>query len=153
MATKKTKKIGTIVAAILGVVVAGGVIFSLTNNDKETKNAGGTFAYEVGTLDDNGEKTKDNTSGLRTKDFKSAKGLTVDLEKNATVSYEIFFYDEDKNFLTSLEQTDDYEESELPEAAATAEYFKIVITPNADAEVSATEISKYAKQLEVTIDN
>lgn len=152
MASKKAKKIGTLVGSVLGVVLVGGLIFGLTNNDKDTKNAGGTFSYEIGTLDENGEETRDNTSGIRSKSFKSSKGLTVDLEKNATVSYEIFFYDEDKNFLTSLEQTDDYEETELPEAAASAEFFKIVITPNADAEVSGTEISKYANQLEVTID-
>lgn len=152
MAKKKAKKITAIVASILGVVLTGGIIIALTNNDKDTKNAGGTFAYEIGTLDANGEETRDDTSGIRSKNFKSSKGLTVDLEKNATVTYEIFFYDEDKNFLTSLEQSDDYEESELPSEAETAAYFKIVITPKADAEVSSTEISKYAKQLEVSID-
>ena len=77
--------------------------------------------------------------------------MNVELEKDATVSYKIFFYDEEKQFLCALEQTDDYDEAEIPEEAANSKYFKIVITPNADAEVSKGEISKYESQLEVTI--
>lgn len=148
---KKLKKVALITGGVLGVVLTAGIIVGVANN-KETKDVGGYFSYEIGTLDESGEETRGDTSAIRMKNFQKVKGLNVELEKNATVTYEIFYYDKDKNFLESLEQTDDYDESELPGGAATAEYFKIVITPTSDAEVSKSEISKYEKQLEVTID-
>lgn len=146
---RKGKKTALIVAGVLGVVLTAGLIVGLVKEDR--KDVGGLFSYEIGTLDESGKETKGDTSAIRMTKYHSVEGLNVELEKDATVKYEIFFYDEDKNFLTSLEQTDDYDEAELPEAAATAEYFKIVVTPNADAEVSKGEISKYEKQLEVTV--
>lgn len=148
---KKSKKIAMFVAGALGVMVIGGVAIGVANN-KDTKDVGGVFAYEIGTLDTNGEKTKGDTSAIRSKDFNSVKGLSVELAKDATVTYELFFYDKDYAFLESLKQTDDYDKSELPSGAETSAYYKIVITPTNDAEVSWTEISKYEKQVTVTID-
>ena len=147
---KKGKKIAIIAASALAVVMGAGVVAGIVNDDR--KDVGGLFSYEIGTLNEQGKETKGDTSAIRMTKYHDVEGLNVELEKGATVSYEIFFYDEDKAFLTSLPQTDDFDiDLELPEAAANAEYFKIVITPNADAEVSKSEIAKYESQLEVTV--
>ena len=147
---KKRKKIAIIAASALAVFMGAGVVASVVNDDR--KDVGGYFSYEIGTLNEQGKETKGDTSAIRMTKYYDVEGLNVELEKGATVSYTIFFYDEDKAFLASLPQTDDFDiDLELPEAAATAEFFKIVIKPTADAEVSKSEISKYESQLEVTI--
>ena len=83
------------------------------------------------------------------KDYYSVDGLTIELKDKATVTYKLFFYDEDKEFIDMTSDLSlNYNNSSIP---TTAEYFRVMITPTNDAEVSWNEISTYAGQLTVTV--
>lgn len=144
-------KISTIVlsiAVVLISVVLIGMIVKMTNSET-TKTVGGFYNYEIGLIDDTTGEELSGTSSIRTKDYVTTDGLTVEVKKDANVSYVIYFYDTDKEFLSKTETlTADYDGTAIPEGA---EYAKIVITPNNDAEVSWTEINGYQSKLTVTV--
>lgn len=87
------------------------------------------------------------TVAIRTKDFVPINGLTVDIRDNAGITYQIFFYDEHKVFLSCTEElVVDWDRSQLPELA---EYARFMIKPINDPEVSRSEIQEYASELTV----
>ena len=127
------------------------VIFAFVKIDKneKTKTLGtNSFTYAIGLLDAEGEYEQ-GTSSIYMKDYYSVDGLTIEIEDKATITYKLFFYDENNDF---IDMTSDlslsYDSSSTP---ATAEYFRIMITPTNDAEVSFFEIDDYAEQLTVSI--
>ena len=129
------------------------VIFAFVKIDKneKTKTLGtNSFTYAIGLLDAEGEYEQ-GTSSIYMKDYYSVDGLTVEIEDKATVTYKLFFYDADKEYIPNSATPDlslNYDGSSAP---VTAEYFRIMITPTNDAEVSFFEINNYASQLTVTI--
>lgn len=130
------------------VALIGGVTYAIVRvaQKDETKEIS-SLAYKIGALDDNGAFVK-NTASIVSKDFISSDGLTIKLQENAEVSYKVYFYDADKNFVSASEaQSADYAGT-IPE---NSKYAKIVVTPLHDAEVSIFEICGYAKQLTVTV--
>ncbi len=140
-----------IITFVLIAMLSVAVIFAFVKIDKneKTKTLGtNSFTYAIGLLDAEGEYEQ-GTSSIYMKDYYSVDGLTVELKDKATVTYKLFFYDEDKEF---IDMTSDlslsYDSSSTP---ATAEYFRIMITPTNDAEVSFFEIDDYAEQLTVSI--
>ena len=136
-----------IITFVLIAMLSFAVIFAFVKIDKneKTKTLGtGSFTYAIGLLDSEGEYEQ-GTSSIYTKDYYTVDGLTIEVKEKATVTYKLFFYDEDKEF---IEMTSDYDNSSTPE---TAEYFKIMITPTNDSEVSFFEIDDYAEQLTITI--
>ena len=146
-----TSNIKWIITFVLIAMLSVAVIFAFVKIDKneKTKTLGtNSFTYAIGLLDAEGEYEQ-GTSSIYMKDYYSVDGLTVELKDKATVTYKLFFYDEDKEF---IDMTSDlslsYDSSSTP---ATAEYFRIMITPTNDAEVSFFEIDDYAEQLTVSI--
>ena len=140
-----------VVTFVLIAMLSIAVIFAFVKIDKneKTRTLGtSSFTYSIGLLDSEGEY-KQGTSSIYLKDYYSVDGLTIELKDKATVTYKLFFYDEDKEF---VDMTSDlslsYDSTSTP---ATAEYFRIMITPTNDAEVSFFEIDDYAKQLTVSI--
>ncbi len=140
-----------IITFVLIAMLSVAVIFAFVKIDKneKTKTLGtNSFTYAIGLLDAEGEYEQ-GTSSIYMKDYYSVDGLTVELKDKATVTYKLFFYDEDKEF---IDMTSDlslsYDSSSTP---ATAEYFRIMITPINDAEVSFFEIDNYASQLTVSV--
>jgi len=123
--------------------------FVKINRNEDTKTLGSnSLTYSIGLLDEEGEYVQ-GTSSIYLKDFESVDGLTIDVEDKATVTYKLFFYNADKEFLESTEELSaDFDSSTLPEGA---EYFKVMITPTNDAEVSLFEISTYAGQLAISV--
>lgn len=146
-----TNRIKWIICFILIAMLSVAVVFAFVKIDRNetTKTLGsGSSTYAVGLLDDSGAY-KQGTSSIYMKDFASADGLTVEIEEDATVKYKVFFYDADKTFIEkTADLSEDYDGSAIP---STAKYFKIMITPTNDAEVSWTEIRTYASQLTVTV--
>lgn len=140
-----------IITFVLIAMLSVAVIFAFVKIDKneKTKTLGtNSFTYAIGLLDAEGEYEQ-GTSSIYTKDYYSVDGLTVELEEDATITYKLFFYDENKDFIDMTSDLSlNYDSSSTPE---TAEYFKVMITPTNDAEVSWTEISTYAGQLTVTV--
>ena len=81
---------------VLSLIVALGVRLgtsqsytSLTSND-----------YVVGTLDSSGEFQKDPTSFV-TEDYIEIDGLNVNVKEDAKVSYKLYFFTEDKEFISA----------------------------------------------------
>ena len=140
--------------SLIAILIVG-MIFALVKIDKneKTKTLGsGTFTYAIGLLDDDGEYEQ-GTSSIYLKDFYTVDGLTIDVKEDATVTYSIFFYNEDKeNVGEELDLEGNFDiTSDSIEVPEDAKYFKIMITPTNDAEVSIFELNGYASQLTVTV--
>ncbi len=145
--TKKTWK--TIGAVALSVLVGVGAIFGVAKLsealDTETKTIHPT--YSVGGLKTTDGKYTETTDSIYTKDAFECQGLKITPDFDSNVSYEVFFYDSNEQFLsTSGSKTDFYESNNK-----LAKYARIQITPLEDDKVSWFETSKYANQLKVEV--
>lgn len=109
---------------------------SLTSND-----------YVVGTLDASGEFQKDPTTFV-TEDFIEVDGLEVTVKEGAELSYKLYFFNEDKEFISATDSWAVDYNGTIPE---TAEFFKISISPNNDADISLGDIINYSSQVNVKI--
>ncbi len=153
MELKKHKlkdKIKWIVTAILiGILSIGlfGLGLKVMSNETTKTYQGSMFTYEIGTLDSEGAFVKD-TSTTITKDFIKTDGLTIELQKNATVTYDVHFFTEDKEFISSVSDLSADFDGTIPDGA---EFVKISVTPVNDAEVDLFEINGYVKQLTITV--
>lgn len=140
-----------LVTFVLIAMLTLAVIFAFVKIDKneKTKELGSSsFTYSIGLLDESGDYEQGTTS-IYTKNYYSVDGLVCDLDEDATVTYKVCFYDEDKEFLSVTDSLSTDSDSTI--VPASAEYFRIMITPTNDAEVSLFEVSNYAGQLTVTI--
>ena len=110
----------------------------------------GVEAYMIGELDDEGAKADGDTS-IVTRNAVTTDGLKVAIADDATVTYALYFYDADGEFVSkTAELSADFDGSAIPENAESA---KIVITPTADEDgkVDLTEVLGYAGQVTVTV--
>lgn len=144
--TVKWVVIFLIAIALVGAVVA---LFVKLDRQTTTTTLGGE-AYEIGLLSAEGKEEQGDTA-IRTRQGVTVKGLKCELEKDAKIKYQLFFYDKDGKFISASEElTADYDGTGIP---GNAESVKIVITPTADEDgkVSLIEILGYAVQLTVTV--
>lgn len=110
----------------------------------------GAEQYIIGGLDAEGAAVEGDTS-IVTRDTFTTDGLKVELADEAEVTYELYFYDADGEFVSKTAALSaDFDGSAIPENAASA---KCVITPIADEDgkVSLTEVLNYAGQVTVTV--
>ena len=144
---KLWKKIGIgAVAGVLGIGAIMGVGALLNKEDETTKIINPTYA--IGGLTEQGEYLETKES-IYTKDAFECQGLDIDIDFKHNVTYRIFFYDEDNEFLSSTEKLDkNYDESTTPEQSV---YARIVITPNEDDEIKWYEVNGYADQLQIEV--
>ena len=82
------------------------------------------------------------------------EGAEIKVEEDATASYKVFFYDEDKNFIEATDTlTQDLDTDDIP---ATAKYFRVMVTPalvdGEPVECKVLNMSKYISQISVTIE-
>ena len=148
---KKKNKILWIITFLLISALTVSMLFAFVRIDRneKTKTLGDSFfTYSIGVIDEDGT-FKDGSTAICTKDFYTVDGLICELEENANISYQIFFFDSEKEFLDDslLSENFDSAEDTVPESAA---YFKIMIIPANDTEVTFFEINDYASQLNVT---
>ena len=146
------KKIVTIILAIVlcAGVVGGGIagILKLSGSGKLDKKNISKFSYSVGGLDGNG-KYKSTNASVYTKDAFECQGLDCSLDFDNNVSYQVYFYDQNNDFVhTTGKLTGAFVKDSVP---FFAKYARIVITPNDDDVVTKTEIFKYASQLKVSV--
>ena len=133
-------------SAILGV----GAIFGITRlaEKAEETHKKITPTFTVGGLNESG-KYEETEESIYTKTAFECDGLDITLEFDSNVSYSVFFYNKDAEFISSTGKlTSSYDEKTTPEKA---DYARIVITPNDDDKVSWYEVSKYAKQLTIEV--
>lgn len=150
------KKADTIKWIIYGVVIAliiVGLVITMVKvfapNDGDVL---GASAFEIGTIDAEGKEER-NTGFIRSKEFISVDGLSVDIQKDANIKYKLVYYTEtvdgEPEYLSTTEfLTADLDKATIP---ATAKLVKIVIQPIGDAEVSNSELREYVSELTVTV--
>lgn len=145
---RKNRKMLFIVLAVVLVALTGTVaVLAVQMNKHITTATLSATAYDIGTLDANGKVTK-SSENIYSKDYISVDGLKVTIKEKADVQYKLFFYTEDKEFVSASSAwlTADFNGT-IPE---TAKYVRVVIDPIDDAEVSFLEVIGYACQLTVT---
>ena len=147
----KTKNILIFTAiALIFVMLAG--VFAKLNNMETEKNVGSS-AYSVGAISVDTGKNVESKMSIYMKDMQELDGAEIKLEDDAQISYNIYFYNEEKVFISATQNlTSDFDNSTAPEGAV---YFKVQITPNTvdgeAVEVSIFNVSKYAKQLNIVV--
>lgn len=152
----KSDKAKWLAVALAGVTLTAAVVgLSVKVSKQETTKELGASAYAVGLLDDSTGKLHEEVdkSGLATTKFYNVDGLKVEVAKNATVKYQVNYYDEDKKFLAVQTLTEDFDSADIPSSALEAEYVKIEIVPtdDDDGKVSLLEKAGYVKQVAVTV--
>ena len=155
LTSKRTwRKILSIGLAILMIAAAIFGIVKLSQKMKdETKKITPTFA--VGALGEDGKYIKDSKSSLYTKDSFEAKGLEVILDFDANITYEVFWYDAQGNFVKSSGDLNKGTSFYAP-INHTA---RIEVTPiwdndlyEEDRVIKWYEKFEYTKQLEIRVD-
>lgn len=140
-----------IIIFLLVIGLAGAVVMLFVMLDRQTTVTEiGAEAYTIATLDDSGEQTDGDTS-IVTRNAFTTDGLKVEIADDATVTYTLYFYGADDEFISKTDAlTEDFDGKAIPENAETA---KIVITPtdDEDGKVDLTEILGYAGQVTVTV--
>ena len=140
-----------VVVFLLVIGLIGAVVTLFVMLDRQTTVTEiGAEAYTIATLDDSGEQTDGDTS-IVTRNAVTTDGLKVAIADDATVTYALYFYDADGEFVSkTADLSADFDGSAIPENAETA---KIVITPTADEDgkVDLTEVLGYAEQVTITV--
>lgn len=156
MAKEKNKKRWLLVMRIALVVVilalVGAVAGLAIKLDRQTLTTRiGAEAYSVGTINDDTGKVEEGDTAIYTRKAFTVSGLTCELEKNAEITYKLFFYDEEGGFISATQNLSvDYDGTGIP---AKADTVRIMITPtkDSDGKVSVTEVFGYAGLLTVIV--
>lgn len=148
---KTADMIKWIITLLVGLALVGAVIgLAVKLNRQTTTTTLGGEAYSIGTLtDDAGEYAKGDTAIYTRKAIKT-DGLKVVPDKDAKITYRLFFYDKDGKFISATEASSAKFNGDIPTGA---ESVKIMITPteDEDGKVSLVEVLGYANQLTVTV--
>lgn len=108
--------------------------------------------YSVGTIDTTTGENVDSNLSFRMKNLQTTDGVVIDIKDNPSVTYDIYFYNEDEELVGyQLDLEVDFDSESLMPGY---EYFKITITPNqVDGEnvvCSIWNILNYTNQVSVT---
>ena len=139
-----------VVVFLLVIGLIGAVITLFVMLDRQTTVTEiGAEAYTIAALDDSGEQTDGDTS-IVTRNAVTTDGLKVEIADDATVTYALYFYDADGEFVSKTDSLFADFDGNIPDNAESA---KIVITPTADEDgkVTLTEVFGYAGQVTVTV--
>ena len=139
-----------VVVFLLVIGLIGAVITLFVMLDRQTTVTEiGAEQYIIGGLDDEGAAAEGDTS-IVTRGTFTTDGLKVDLADEAEVTYELYFYDGEENFISSTGALSADFNGEVPE---NAEYAKCVITPTADEDgkVDLMEVLGYAGQVTISV--
>ena len=132
----------------LGILFFIGAVFGISSIAKkaneDTKAI--SLTYAVGGLNFYGkyEETKDS---IYTKDAFECQGLKITPNFDSQVSYRVFFYDANEEFIECTSVLTEFYEG----APIVAKYARLVITPQNDNNVSLFEIHKYSSDIKVQI--
>lgn len=142
------KDILSVVLTIAAIVAACAVVVSISKD--KTKTISST-AFARGAIDSNGEFCESETQ-LYTKEMFECQGLTVTLDFEAKLEYEVFYYAEKDSYIGSTGTlTKDYSKDDtFPEAR----YARIVLTPElkeGEDKIHFWEILEYAKNVEISV--
>lgn len=146
----KSNKFRWLVTFFMIFILTAGFIAITVMFVKKDKVKTLTFTnYEIGEIADTGKAVADSDGAVRTKEFINADGLKIELGKDATVTYAVFFYDEEKVLVSVVDNLSTNYYGVVPKEA---KYAKVEITPTADEDgkVSAAELKYYTAQVTVS---
>ena len=133
----------TVIGACAGLAVIG-------RNDTKTI---GSSAFTVGALDEAGKYVESNQS-VYTKDAFECIGLRVEPDFESQARYDVYYYDANGNFLTSVTDMASVYDEDYP----LAQYARIVIYPEIpenvkknDFEITFWDISDIVSNLDITV--
>lgn len=147
---KASDMVKWVVIFLIAIGLIGAVVALFILLDRQTTVTEiGAEAYTIAALDDNGEQT-DGDASIVTRSAFTTDGLQVELEDGATVTYTLYFYGADDEFISKTAALSKDFDGDIPDNAETA---KIVITPveDEDSKVDLTEVLGYAGQVTVTV--
>ena len=156
--TKKTLK--TLALSVLGigalVGVASGINTLAEKQDTELKTI--IPIFEVGGLNDANGKFEESKKTIYTKDAFECYGLEVSLDFDNNIKYQLFYYDENNEFIGSsdiMTSTFDSDDTLMPYET---KYCRIEVTPiletdvkEKDQEIKWYEVAKYSTQLDIKV--
>ena len=156
---KKQQNMWKWLAIGLGGILAVGAIIAVTSaitKDASEKTRELTASdYALYVLDDTtGIADKEDQSNISSNAFYKIDDLEVELKKDATVKYQLNFYNEDKEFVKVETRSTDFDGSEIEGLKAQGVAFvRIEILPQGDTDgvVSIFEKKGYVDQLTVTV--
>ena len=148
--TKNWKNIISIALAALVLFGAVGAVAAFATNDN--KPAGAVF--KVGGLDPETGKYVDTDKTIYTEDAFFCDGLKVTPDFECTVTYDVYYYDSNDNFVDKALGLDDVYTQEYE----FAQYARIVIHPEIpedvkekDFKIHFWDIAKYSSQIDITV--
>ena len=134
-----------LVAAVLIAAISGIVVYSA-----RTHRTVSSTVFSRGALDSNGKHINSDTA-IYTEELIQCRGLIVEIDFEAKLEYEIFFYRADESFIGSTGRLiDDY----TLEGYDNAKYCRIVITPelkDGANKIRFWECTSYAGQITVKV--
>lgn len=144
------------VALVIATVVGIGALVGhfVSNKADEDGRVVINPSYEIGGLTAYG-KYEETKESIYTKEAFKCDGLNIEPQFDSTITYQVFFYDNLGNFVSSTSSMEGYYTDEIPTGSS---YARIVITPkwdkdtkDDDKKINIFQVSKYAKQLTVKI--
>jgi len=144
---KNNKFLAVILGLLLVLVISAVISLGVRLGQSQTYTSLSSSDYVVGSLDDTGAFVKDGGC-IVTEEYFEIDGLKVEVKEDADLAYRIFFYDENKEFISATNNFGVTYNGVIPE---TAEYFKITINPTNDSDISQWDIINYSSQVNVSI--
>lgn len=158
---KKTSVLNVIISIAAVLTIAGAAVGLVQHfrgeKEAETRVLKSADFVRCAISTETGEALTDDISGVSTDDFYYIDdNFNVTLDKDATITYSLFYYDEEFNFVDFDEGIeDDFEDSNIdPKNMKSNDivYVKIMLEPVSDADgVSVSEKAGYVSQAEVTV--
>ena len=148
MKAKNKSIVKAVVAGLISLIAAAGlVVGAVALNRTVTTVELTAWDYKVATLEADGDEDE-SEAAIVTKNFLPVEDLQIKIDEDAEISYRVFFYDEDEEFISATEAlTADFDESAIPEGA---KFAKILVTHEDDDEISWSEKGDYIAMLEVS---
>ena len=148
--TNKSKWITTLIAFLLVAVVLIGFGVKLSQQEKQKQ--ANLLDYSIGTLSSTTGKYVESNKSIYTKNLLKVEDMKIEVVEDATITYKVAFYDEDKDFVSMSDaQNDDFASADIPEGA---KFFRVVITPNQvdeeDVKITVLNLAKYSNMLKIT---
>ena len=151
---KKTKRILSIVLIVAAVLLVAAV-FTIGRNRADEGYDLVKVEFERGALDTVGKYTETKGSIYTKEAFECGSEVRIKLDFDSNVTYQLFFYDENEDF---VESSDELMKTTTVSAPDGAVYCRLVVTPEWDADVDEDDqivrlwnVNKYAKQLTVMV--
>lgn len=124
--SKRTGKVNWLGIVIVVLVIVGVVMFVKNINDNLPTETVGVLDYAVGGIDTSTGKYAKAEDSFYTKNFLNFEGLDISLKENANLTYKVFYYDSEKEFISaSTTFNGDYT---APSDVEGAKYVKVMVT-------------------------